>query len=72
MEIKSMNMTNVGIQHHKEIAMQFLLKANNELEDPLPPDLVEKVYDIFAHEPTGSHSYQKLLEHLIIQKEQKL
>tara|TARA_B100000780_G_C21109499_1_gene448276 strand:+ start:1312 stop:1500 length:189 start_codon:yes stop_codon:yes gene_type:complete len=52
-------------QSHKKTAMKFLLSSNDELENPISSEIIEKVYDLFSEEQSGSQSYQRMLEKLI-------
>ena len=52
-------------QSHKKTAMKFLLSSNDELESPISSEIIEKVYDLFSEEQSGSQSYQRMLEKLI-------
>ena len=52
-------------QSHKKTAMKFLLLSNDELESPISSEIIEKVYDLFSEEQSGSQSYQRMLEKLI-------
>jgi hypothetical protein len=55
-------------QGHKKTAMKFLLSSNDELETPISQEIIEKVYDLFLEEQSGSQSYQRMLEKLIIRE----
>ena len=52
-------------QNHKEIAMSFLLKTNEQIADPVTKETIESVYDLFAEERDDSQNYQNKLKRLL-------
>ena len=50
---------------HKKIAMEFLLSANKDLDEPISARIIEKVYDLFAEENSDVQSFQRGLQKII-------
>ena len=58
-------MTDVNEHSHKKVAMQFLLSANKNLENPISNETVENVYDLFAEQNSEIQNFQKSLQIII-------
>lgn len=52
-------------QNHRDIALEFLSEANNQIENKVDNEILKKMYDLFAQERPEGVSFQRGIEKIL-------